>query len=185
MTDLLDVQPLDLSCPAKFWHAAAAPAVSARDVVAAASGGNKLNSAATAAMASSYAKLSVAIPRRYSNCSDNVSFADSDRSPSISPASDRLRQTTQEEEEALNHVRHHHHHRLHHHHHNHNHMSDSELSSSSLGSDSEGDPSPSPLVTRGPATKRFLSKYIKEQVGKQRLHLKTCRTYLSTVHIVI
>jgi len=147
----MEAQPLDLSCPSKFWLSAPAAAASpsARDLSV---------SAKMTAAAAAYAKLSVAIPRRYSNCSDNVSFADSDRSPSISPASDRL---PQNQEDSLNH----HHHRLNHSHH---HLSDSELSSS-LGSDSEGDPSPGPrpLVTRvGPATKRFLSKYIKEQVGK-------------------
>ena len=152
---LMDVQPLDLSCPAggKFWlaadhHSAASTATGGVDLTTA----TKMATAAAA-----YAKLSVAIPpRRYSNCSDNVSFADSsDRSPSISPAAssggDRFRQP------------------YHHHHH----LSDSELSSS-LGSDSDGDRVPSPLAARGdslatrggPATKRFLSKYIKEQVGK-------------------
>jgi hypothetical protein len=154
----MEAQPLDLSCPSKFWlaaPAAAAASPSARDLSVSA----KMTAAAAA---SAYAKLSVAIPRRYSNCSDNVSFADSDRSPSISPASDRLGsdRLPQNQEDSLNH-----HHRLNHSHH---HLSDSELSSS-LGSDSEGDPSPGPrpLVTRvGPATKRFLSKYIKEQVGK-------------------
>ncbi len=150
----MEAQPLDLSCPSKFWLAApAAASPSARDLSV---------SAKMTAAAAAYAKLSVAIPRRYSNCSDNVSFADSDRSPSISPASDRLGsdRLPQNQEDSLNH-----HHRLNHSHH---HLSDSELSSS-LGSDSEGDPSPGPrpLVTRvGPATKRFLSKYIKEQVGK-------------------
>ena len=152
----MEAQPLDLSCPSKFWLAAPAAATtspSARDLSV---------SAKMTAAAAAYAKLSVAISRRYSNCSDNVSFADSDRSPSISPASDRLGsdRLPQNQEDSLNH-----HHRLSHSHH---HLSDSELSSS-LGSDSEGDPSPGPrpLVTRvGPATKRFLSKYIKEQVGK-------------------
>jgi hypothetical protein len=129
----MDVQPLDLSCPPKFWLAAAVADHHPASACDLSTTGNKMTATAT-----SYAKLSVAIPRRYSNCSDNVSFADSDRSPSISPASHRFRQQ---------------------------HLSDSELSSS-LGSDSEGDPSPGPLVTRGPATKRFLSKYIKEQVGK-------------------
>ena len=142
----MEAQPLDLSCPSKFWLAAPAAATtspSARDL--------SVSAKMTAAAASAYAKLSVAIPRRYSNCSDNVSFADSDRSPSISPASDRL---PQNQEDSLNH-----HHRLNHSHH---HLPDSELSSS-LGSDNESDPSHGP---RPPATKRFLSKYIKEQVGK-------------------
>jgi hypothetical protein len=146
----MEAQPLDLSCPSKFWLAAPAAAASpsARDL--------SVNAKMTVAAAASYAKLSVAIPRRYSNCSDNVSFADSDRSPSISPASDRLGsdRLPQNQEDSLNH-----HHRLNHSHH---HLPDSELSSS-LGSDNESDPSHGP---RPPATKRFLSKYIKEQVGK-------------------
>ena len=163
MTDMVDVQPLDLSRPAnKFWLPAADhSAVDGSNVVVDLTA--KMSPGAAGTATAPYAKLSVAIPppRRYSNCSDNVSFAGdssgSDRSPSISPAAsssgvggDRFRPVA--------------------------YLSDSDLSSSpggGGGSDSESsDRVPSPLggpqvaVSRGPATKRFLSKYIKEQVGK-------------------
>jgi hypothetical protein len=153
MTDMMDVQPLDLSVPtAKYWLTADRPASSDMADNGEMTVASKMSVPATAA---AYSKLSVAIPRRYSNCSDNVSFADSsDRSPSISPAAsnsgERFRPA-------------------------YHHLSDSEFSSSPGGSDSEADRVPSPLVLirpgtlaarSGPATKRFLSKYITEQVGK-------------------
>ena len=111
-------QPLDLSCPPRFWA-------------------NSVNKN----LSSSPTNLSVSIPRRFSHCSDNVSFS-SDRSPSVSPASDRSGRPS-----------------------GHQDMSDLSTSDSDREILSPGPHSAQP-TQNGPATKRFLSKYIKEQVGK-------------------
>jgi len=109
-------QPLDLSCPPRFWA-------------------NSVNKN----LSSSPTNLSVSIPRRFSHCSDNVSFS-SDRSPSVSPASDRSGRPS-----------------------GHQDMSDLSTSDSDREILSPGPHSAQP-TQNGPATKRFLSKYIKEQV---------------------
>jgi hypothetical protein len=170
-------QPLDLSCPPRYW----------------ADGINKpavLTVTNDMPTASEFSKLSVNIPvnvspakngstvRRFSNCSDNVDSLTSDRSPSLSPSSAisgrggvdsgsespiiggseaRLHTTRRR-------------------------VGDSESSGSHSDYESgEGSPSPPkgmcltadvlpsaaspPLASTGPATKRFLSKYIEEHKG--------------------
>ena len=157
-------EPLDLSCPPRFWA----------DSI---NGGKDLSTTPPAASAGSAAKLSVSIPppsavattghRRFSHCSDNVSFS-SDRSPSVSPASDRLGGSRRPgQENGGGHAR-----------------SGQHSDMSASDSDDRESATPSPprreggVLTMtsavagqagtggGPATKRFLSKYIKEQVGK-------------------
>ena len=141
MTDL-QIQPLDLSCPARYWRISPLKEM-------------KMN-----CMKENYSKLSVSISRRYSNCSDNVSFS-SDRSHSISPTSDRSSTIDRSNEGPREH-------------------SDSYLSPS----DSDGDTgTPSPL-SQGPATKRFLSKYIKEQVGKFRYDYKFFLKYEKETYLL-
>ena len=126
MNELSEMQPLDLSCPPA---AVGPPFWGLHDV--------KTNHPTNPVKSDIFATnhLSVSIPRRYSNCSDNVSF---DRSPSVSPTSDRGRGPVR----GVN--------------------SDSDMSPS----DFEGDCGTLSPPALGPATKRFLSKYIKEQIGK-------------------